>query len=78
MDDRENSSEYKVCDKCTKKLYQLQLECNNLWLEQKDDSVDKIDSGNEINTYSRDTVVQSLNESLQSVGELPVRLKTVC
>jgi hypothetical protein len=71
-------SEYKVCDKCRKRLYQLQFECNNLFLEQEDDSSDETDSGNEMNTYSREIAVPSLNESFQSVGETPVRLKTIC
>lgn len=35
-------------------------------------------SGNEINIYCRETAVQSLNKSFQSVGESLVRLKTVC
>jgi hypothetical protein len=52
---------------CGKKLYQLHLEFNNLFLEQEDDESDKTDSGNDINTCSRETAVQSLNESLQSV-----------
>jgi hypothetical protein len=63
------------CDKCKKKLYQLQFEFNNLFLQQKDDSLDKTDSGNEINTYCVETAVQSLNESLQNVRDMPVRLK---
>jgi hypothetical protein len=68
-------SEYKVFDKCRKKLYQLQYESNNLFLEQQDDFSDKTDSSNEINTYSREKAVQSLNESFQSEGKSPVRLK---
>jgi hypothetical protein len=71
-------SEYKVCDKCRKRLYQLQFESNNLFLEQEDDSSDETDSGNEMNTYSREIAVSSLNESFQSVGESPVRLKRIC
>jgi hypothetical protein len=43
-------SECNVCDKCRKKLYQLQFESNNFFLEQKDDSWDETDSGNKINT----------------------------
>lgn len=35
-------------------------------------SPNETDSGNKINTYSIKTAVQSLNESLQSVGESPV------
>jgi hypothetical protein len=66
-----------VYDKCWNKLYQLQFECNNLFLEQEDDSSDETDSGNEINTCSREIVVQSLNESLQSVYESPLRLKRI-
>jgi hypothetical protein len=45
-------SEYKVYDKYRKELYQLQFESNNCFLKQEDDSLDKTDSGNEINTYS--------------------------
>jgi hypothetical protein len=64
MDDTKMTSlksEYKVCDKCRKKLYQLQFESNNLFLEQEDDCSDETDSGNEINTSmcSRETAVQS-------------------
>jgi hypothetical protein len=70
-------SEYRVCDMYRKKLYQLQFESNNFFLEQEDDDSDKTDSGNEINTYNRETAVQSLNESLQRVGESPVILKRI-
>jgi hypothetical protein len=42
-------SEYKVCNKCRKKLYQLQFESNNLFLKQED----KTDSSNEINIYHK-------------------------
>jgi hypothetical protein len=47
--------ECRVCDKCRKKLFQLQFKSNNLFLDQEDDSLIKI----EINTYSMETVVQS-------------------
>jgi hypothetical protein len=47
-----------MCDKYKKKLYQLQFESNNLFLEQEDVSLDETDSGNEINTYSREITVQ--------------------
>jgi hypothetical protein len=50
---------------------------NNHLLEQVDDSSDESGSGNEINTYSRETGVRLLNESLQSVSESPVRWKRI-
>jgi hypothetical protein len=37
--------------------------------------LDKTESGNEIKIYSKEKAMQSLTESLHSVGELPVRLK---
>jgi hypothetical protein len=58
-------SKFKASDKCRKKLYRLQLRSMSMKL-------DKNDSANEINIYSRKSAVQSLSESLQSVGELPV------
>lgn len=57
-----------------KRLYQLHFESNKLFLEQND-WCDRPDSGNEINPYSIETAVQSLNKSLQSVGESPAQLK---
>jgi hypothetical protein len=63
------NGEYKVCDRCWKMLYQLQFDSNNIFLEQEDDPSNETDSGNEIYTYSKETAVQSLNESLQIVGE---------
>jgi hypothetical protein len=59
-------------------LYQLQFESNNYFLEQENDSSDENDSGNEINTYRRETAVQSLTKSLHSLGKSSVRLKIIC
>jgi hypothetical protein len=42
-------SEYKVCGKCRKKLYQLQLKSTNLFLKQEADFLNKTNNGNEIN-----------------------------
>lgn len=60
-----------------KKLLLLHFKSNNLLLEQDEDLSDETDSSNKIKMYSRETTVQSLNESHQSVGESQVRLKTI-
>jgi hypothetical protein len=44
-------------------------------LEGQDDSLDEIDSGNTINTFSKETRVQLLKQNFQSVREFPVKLK---
>jgi hypothetical protein len=46
-------------------------------LEGEEDFSDETDSSNKIKTYSREITVQSLNESHQSVGESPVKLKRI-
>jgi hypothetical protein len=50
---------------------------DKLLLEQEDDSMNKRDGANEINTYSTETSLQSLNESLQSACESEVRLERI-
>jgi hypothetical protein len=66
-----------MCAKYRKKLFPLHFKSNNLFLEWDEDFSDETDSGNKIKTYSRETTAQSLNESHQSVGESPVRLKRI-
>jgi hypothetical protein len=51
-----------VCDKCRKKIS-----------KQKDDDSDS----NEIEQFAKITAMQSLNESLQSIGESPIKNKRV-
>jgi hypothetical protein len=53
----------------------LQFESTNLLLEGETDSLYEIDSGNKINTFSKEIPVQLLKDSFQSVCELPVKLK---
>jgi hypothetical protein len=60
--------EYKVCDRCRKMLSLLQFESNNLLLEREDDSLDETDSGDKINTFSKETAVQLINDVVVKTG----------
>jgi hypothetical protein len=55
-----------VCDKCRKKISKLKCDASN---KQKDDDSDS----NEIEQFAEITAMQSLNESLQSIGESPIK-----
>jgi hypothetical protein len=55
-----------VCGKCHKKI--SKLKCDAL-TKQKDDDSDEIEQ------FDKITAMQSLNESLQLIGESPIRKK---
>jgi hypothetical protein len=56
-----------VCDKCRKKISKLKCDASN---KQKDDN-----ESNEIQQFAKITAVQSLNKSMQSIGESPIKKK---
>jgi hypothetical protein len=56
------NNDHKVCDKCHKKILKLKCDASN---KQKDDDSDS----NETEQFAKITAMQSLNESLQSIGE---------
>jgi hypothetical protein len=60
------NNDHKVCDKCHKKITKLKCDASN---KQKDDDSDEIEQ------FAKITAVQSLNESLQSVGESLIKKK---
>jgi hypothetical protein len=55
-----------VCDKRRKKISKLKCDAST---KQKDDGSDS----DEIEQFAKITAMQSLNESLQSIGESPVK-----
>jgi hypothetical protein len=57
-----------VCDKCRKKISKLKCDASN---KRKDDDTDS----NEIKQFAKITSMKSLNLSLQSIGELPIKKK---
>jgi hypothetical protein len=57
-----------VCDKCHKKISKLKCDASN---KQKDDDSDS----NEIEQFAKITAMQSLNESLRSIGESSIKKK---
>jgi hypothetical protein len=62
-----------VCDKCRKKISKLKCDAST---KQKDDVTFDSDS-DEIEQFAKVIAMQSLNESLQSIGELPIKKKRV-
>jgi hypothetical protein len=60
------NSDNKVSDKCHKKILKLKCDASN---KEKDDYSDEIEQ------FARIPAVQSLNESLQSIGESPIKKK---
>jgi hypothetical protein len=61
------NSDHEVCDTCHK-ISKLKCVASN---KQKDD--DSV--SDEIEHFAKTTAMQSLNESLQSIGELPIKKK---
>jgi hypothetical protein len=61
-------SDHKVCDKCRKKISKLKCDASG---KQKDNDSDM----NEIEHFAKITALQSLNESLQSIGESSIKKK---
>jgi hypothetical protein len=59
------NSDYKVCDKCREKISKLTCDAST---KQKDDDSDS----DEIEQFAKITAMQSLNESLQSIGKSPI------
>jgi hypothetical protein len=59
-----------VCEKCHKKVSKLKCDASN---KQKDDDSDS--DSYEIEQFAKITAMQSLNESLQSIGESPIEKK---
>jgi hypothetical protein len=57
-----------VCDKCRKKISELKCDASNKQNDYDSDS-------NEIEQFAKITVIQYLNESLQSIGESPIKMK---
>jgi hypothetical protein len=55
-----------MCDKCRKKISELKCDASN---EQKDDDSDS----DEIEQFAKITAMQSLNESLPSIDESPIK-----
>jgi hypothetical protein len=64
------SSDHKVCDKCLKKT--SKLKCDESTKQKDNDS-----NSDEIEQSVKITAMQSLNESLQSIGESPIKKKRV-
>jgi hypothetical protein len=60
------NTDHKVCDKCREKISKLKCDASN---KQKDDDSDEIEQ------FAKITAMQSLNESLQSIGESPIKKK---
>jgi hypothetical protein len=56
-----------MCDKCHKKISKLKCDASN---KQKDDS-----DSNEIEHFAKITAMHSLNESLKSTSESPIKNK---
>jgi hypothetical protein len=61
------NNDHKVCDKCHK-ISKLKCDASN---KQKDDDSDS----DKTEQFARITAMQSLNESLQSTGESPIKKK---
>jgi hypothetical protein len=61
------NSDHKVCDKHCKKISKLKCDASN----KKDDDSDS----DEIEQFAKIIAMQSLNESLQSIGESPIKKK---
>jgi hypothetical protein len=57
-----------MCDKCHKKI--SKLKCDASYKQDDDDS-----DSNKIEQFAKITAIQSLNESLQSIGESPIKKK---
>jgi hypothetical protein len=57
-----------VCDKCRKKISELKCDASN-----KQEVYDS--DNNDIEQFAKITAMQSLNESLQSIGESPIKNK---
>jgi hypothetical protein len=57
-----------VCDKCRKKISKLKCDAST---KQKGDDSDS----DEIEQFAKITAMQSLNESLQSIGDSPIKKK---
>jgi hypothetical protein len=63
------NSDYKACDKCHRKISKLKCDASN---KQKDNDSDS----DEIEQCAKITAMESLNESLQLIGESPFKKKS--
>jgi hypothetical protein len=64
------NSDHKVCDKCRKKISKLKCDAST---KQKKYYIDS--DNDAIEQFAKITVIQSLNENLQSIGESPIKKK---